>query len=152
MTLITIPHYVLAEAEAVFVANGLDGFETTAMLRADRSGAVNAIVIPDQIAGASPLCWVEVTHQGKLELATALGQDEVYVARIHSHPGAAFHSYTDDRNPALNYPGALSIVVPNFGRDLSTGIDKCAIYRRSNQRWVELPPGPSRDTYIIFHD
>ena len=152
MTPITIPRHVLAEAEVAFVANGRNGFETTAMLRAELSGTVNAIVIPDQIAGASPLCWVEVTHQGKLELATALGRDELYVARIHSHPGAAFHSYTDDRNPALNYPGALSIVVPNFGKDLSKGIDKCAIYRRSNQRWIELPPGPERDAYITSHD
>ena len=37
------------------------------------------------------------------------------VAQIHSHPGAAFHSATDDQNAASPWPGFISIVVPRFG-------------------------------------
>jgi hypothetical protein len=70
-------------------------------------------VIPDQHAvriqqGVS----VELTPRGQFELATALTCDERFVARIHSHPGEAFHSAADDRNPVITFDGALSIVVP----------------------------------------
>lgn len=35
-------------------------------------------------------------------------------AQVHTHPGAAFHSETDDRWPVISQPGFLSIVVPNL--------------------------------------
>lgn len=37
------------------------------------------------------------------------------VAQVHSHPGEAFHSITDDQNAASPWPGFVSIVVPRFG-------------------------------------
>ena len=152
MTPIRIPRDVLVVAEATFLANGAGGLETTAMLRANNAGMVTGIVVPDQVANPAPCCWVEVTRKGKLELAAALEPDEIYVARIHSHPGAAFHSATDDRNPSLTYEGALSIVVPNFGAGLASGLEDSAVYRRSDRRWVELPPGAERDAYVRVDD
>jgi proteasome lid subunit RPN8/RPN11 len=41
--------------------------------------------------------------------------DQVLLAQIHSHPGSAFHSSTDDMNAASPWPGYISVVVPNFG-------------------------------------
>lgn len=38
------------------------------------------------------------------------------VAQVHSHPGDAFHSETDDRYPVIHHRGAISIVVPHFAR------------------------------------
>ncbi len=35
-------------------------------------------------------------------------------AQVHTHPGAAFHSETDDHWPVISQPGFLSIVVPNL--------------------------------------
>jgi len=35
--------------------------------------------------------------------------------QIHTHPGAAFHSPTDDEYPIIHTPGFLSLVVPRFG-------------------------------------
>jgi len=81
---------------------------------------VRRVVFPDQRAGRYPTCWVQVTEQGKSELATTLGLDEEYISRIHSHPGDAFHSPTDDKNPALRFEGAMSIVVPFFGEAIRT--------------------------------
>lgn len=34
--------------------------------------------------------------------------------QVHTHPGAAFHSPTDDAYPLLFDPGFLSLVIPNF--------------------------------------
>jgi hypothetical protein len=35
--------------------------------------------------------------------------------QVHTHPGRAFHSATDDRFPIIHLPGFLSLVLPNFG-------------------------------------
>ena len=75
--------------------------------------------------------------------------EEWFVARIHSHPGEAFHSDTDDRNPVTTFDGALSIVVPYFGLDQRHGLEACAVYRRTHGEWRELPPGPQRDRWLV---
>lgn len=35
--------------------------------------------------------------------------------QVHTHPGKAFHSRTDDEFPIIHTPGFLSLVIPNFG-------------------------------------
>lgn len=35
-------------------------------------------------------------------------------AQLHTHPGGAFHSGTDDHWPVVSQPGFLSIVIPDF--------------------------------------
>lgn len=39
---------------------------------------------------------------------------EFAVAQLHTHPGGAFHSATDDHWPLVHQPGFLSIVIPDF--------------------------------------
>lgn len=102
------------------------------------------LVIPDQRATPAPRCSVEVTFAGKLQLAAALDTNERYVSRIHSHPGLAFHSPTDDANPALTHDVAISIVAPFFGLGLRLGLDACAVLVRQRGRWVDLPIGAKR--------
>jgi len=150
-TTVVVPIGVLQRLEETFLEAGSCGLETTAMLMADPKMLVVEAIIPDQIANPAPSCWVEVTGQGKLDLALALRPDHIYVARIHCHPRSAFHSKTDDANPSLAYEGALSIVAPNFGAGLGRGLSACAVYRRSNGAWHELPPGPARDRHIRVH-
>lgn len=144
-----ISQVVLCDLEATFALAGQTQCEGSAMLIADRSGRVKRAVVPDQVANPAPACWVQVTTKGKLQLAAALGHDEIYVARIHSHPGAAFHSETDDANPALNHEGALSLVAPDFGAGLASGLERCAVYLRTGGAWLELPCGPERDRRVV---
>jgi hypothetical protein len=139
---------VLEDARAFFEDRGAGGCEGTAMIAAALDGAAERLIVPDQVSTPAPRCSVEVTTRGKLELAAALGADERLVARIHSHPAGAFHSPTDDTNPALTFEGALSIVVPFFGLGLRRGLNACAIYRYAARRWVPLPPGPRRDQVV----
>jgi len=35
--------------------------------------------------------------------------------QVHTHPGEAFHSRTDDRFPIIHTPGFLSLVIPDYG-------------------------------------
>jgi len=144
---ITIHNAVLDSARRFFEDRGTVGCEGTAMIAA-RAGIATRVVIPNQAATPAPRCSVEVTAAGKLELAAALGPDERYVARIHSHPALAFHSPTDNANPALTQEGALSIVVPFFGLGLRRGLNACAVFVRRNGRFIEVPPGATRDALV----
>lgn len=119
------------------------------MIVANTEGVGYRLVIPDQTATPLPHCSVEVTRQGKLELAAALGPEDVYVSRIHSHPGLAFHSPTDNTNPAITHEGALSIVVPFFGLGLRRGLDACAVLVRRDGVWIDVPPGADRDALLV---
>lgn len=61
-------------------------------------------------------------------------------AQIHTHPGLAFHSATDDQFPIVSQPGFLSIVVPDF----ATGpIDFDTYWFGTLQKdglWVKVDP------------
>jgi len=149
VTPIVISNDVLAEARTFFEECGAKGCEGTAMIAMPTKTGATRLVIPEQCAGAAPHCWVEVTEAGKLALAVTLAADERFVSRIHSDPKEAFHSPADDANPAITHEGALSIVVPYFGRGLAHGLDACAVLRRTGGRWVNLPPGTGRDQYVV---
>jgi hypothetical protein len=148
MSALTIPTGVLEAARTFFENRGAVGCEGIAMIAAAGSTATR-LVIPDQRATRTPGGRVEVTAAGKLALAAALGSDEQYAARIHSHAGLAFHSPLDDANPAITHEGAISIVVPYFGLGLRHGLGACAVYVRNRQRWVAFPPGPDRDRVVV---
>jgi len=147
MTALTIPSAILGDARSFFEECGSSGCEGTALIAAVGESACR-LVIPDQRATPAPYCSVEVTRTGKLALAAALGPGERYAARIHSHPLLAFHSPTDDANPALTQEGALSIVAPYFGLGLRGGLDNCAVYVRIDNTWTELPVDGDRHLYV----
>lgn len=122
---------------------GSHGHEGTGMLAGHHIGDerwIDRFLAPDQNAGTFPDCWVEVTRLGKQQLALGLEPGERWLARIHSHPGAAFHSRTDDANPGLTADRALSIVVPYFGLGLRRGLESCSVYERRGGRWLLRSP------------
>lgn len=145
---LTVPQSVLGNARLFFEDRGTFGLEGTAMIK---SGASLELVVPRQNArrDAYGHVNVEVPREGQLDLAAALGPDDLFVARIHSHPGDAFHSTADDANPVISFEGGLSIVVPYFGLGLRRGLDACAVYVFGSGSWCELEPGPVRARWIV---
>jgi hypothetical protein len=148
VSILVLPTSLLATAGAFFEACGVHGFEGTAMIKNGPAGP--ALVIPAQQPWRSPAggVSVEVTRAGQMQLALALGPDDLYVARIHSHPAEAFHSPADDANPILTHEGSLSIVVPFFGLGLRSGMEACAVLRRERGNWHDLAVGVDRDRWI----
>lgn len=150
---VVLTDQVLNDVSSFLTERGAYGYEGTGLIACtpNGSGWISAkLVVPDQLATRQMGgCSVEVTQKGKDELLTSLDGGERYLLRVHSHPGEAFHSKTDDRNPALTHNGALSIVVPFFGLGLQRGLDTCAIYRLTSGRWLELPPGVERDVWVV---
>lgn len=139
---------VLNDSRTFFEDRGTFGLEGTAMIKA---GTSLDLVVPRQNARRDEYghVSVEVPREGQMDLALALGPDDLYVARIHSHPGNAFHSAADDANPVISFEGGLSIVVPFFGLGLRRGLDACAIFLFHNGGWIELEPGCDRDRWVI---
>ncbi len=69
--------------------------------------------------------------------------------QVHSHPGEAYHSSTDDRFPIVTINGGLSIVVPDFGFG-SFSIDDWAVYRlAAGGAWKEVDKATTRSTFQI---
>jgi hypothetical protein len=137
----TITKSVLESVRTFMEERGSHGFEATAMLAGTTSGAITRAVVPHQVGYRSQHgVAVEVTAEGKRQLAGALTLNERWLARIHSHPGDAFHSDTDDANPALTAQGALSIVVPFFGLGLRRGIGSCAVFAFDDGTWRQVIP------------
>lgn len=148
---------VLSAVETFLTDRSAVGAEGTGLVACRDDGAggwVSArFIAPDQRANVGDLgCSVEVTDVGKVQLVEALGLGEMYLIRAHSHPGRAFHSPVDDRNPALTHEGALSVVVPYFGLGLRCGLDACAVFRLEGERWRELPPGRQRSKWLVPSD
>lgn len=60
-------------------------------------------------------------------------------AQVHTHPGAAFHSRTDDLWPVVSQPGFVSIVIPNFACG-TVGLEHAwAGYLTAEGRWQRAP-------------
>jgi len=151
MRRLIVSRTVLQQASAFLEDAGSWGSEGTGLIAGTASGSdaiAMRFVAPEQEAGIHPTCWVQVTDRGKRTLATALQRDELWVARIHSHPGEAFHSPVDERNPGLTAVGSWSIVVPFFGLGLRRGIGVCAVYQRSQRGWDRLTARDVADRVI----
>lgn len=71
------------------------------------------------------------------------------MAQLHSHPGEAYHSETDDDFSVSTTAGSVSLVVPNFAR-FPFSLIQCAVFRLSaNNVWLELLRQDVRDLIII---
>lgn len=71
------------------------------------------------------------------------------IAQLHSHPGEAYHSKTDDAFPIATTVGSLSLVIPYFAR-APFSLSRCAIYRLSPQaQWLTLPPAEAAQLIMI---
>lgn len=64
-------------------------------------------------------------------------------AQIHTHPGAAFHSKTDDDWPIVSQSGFISIVIPRFAQG-AVSLEEAWIGRLNDRgRWERVGPHSS---------
>jgi hypothetical protein len=137
------PKEVIADTQAHLREVGRKGLEGVALWAGKHTAGIFTVeraIIPSQKAFR--------TEQG---LLYTVGPEELHrinvwlyenqmtlIAQIHSHPGAAYHSETDDSYPIVTTVGALSLVVPDFAR-APFELENCAVYRLfSGRGWVEL--------------
>jgi hypothetical protein len=69
-----------------------------------------------------------------------LARDELGVrVQAHTHPGAAFHSATDDAFPIIHTPGFLSLVIPNFALGPVGFQDAYLTEIQADGNWRQVP-------------
>lgn len=65
-------------------------------------------------------------------------REEILFAQVHTHPFEAFHSYVDDTYPISHRIGFFSIVIPYFGKNISSLL-QCKIFEyKGKAKWHEL--------------
>jgi proteasome lid subunit RPN8/RPN11 len=135
---------------------GQRGFEATALWigRAldEVTGHAIVEVVPSQIARQDVLgqVSVEVPPEAISELLTMVPEDLYVLIRVHSHPGEAYHSATDDRNMLISHQGAISIVVPDFGSG-PFDLGRCSVNRLDHSEgWVQLSRQDVLDRFTVL--
>jgi hypothetical protein len=59
--------------------------------------------------------------------------------QVHTHPGEAFHSHTDDAYPMVHSPGFLSLVIPRFAEGAVAFDDAFLAELGADGRFREVP-------------
>ncbi len=130
------------ETEEAIRSAGLDGYELFVVWSGTRDGdtfVVEEVHVPRQVSYKldGGLCVrVDGPELHRLNVWLYEAQQVVGV-QIHSHPGDAYHSETDDAYPIATMEGSLSIVLPCFGRD-GFGSSDVAAYRLARGGWLRV--------------
>lgn len=80
---------------------------------------------------------VVTPNESRWLLRTLSTRDEKLIGQLHSHRGRAGHSPGDDAWATSFHEGFLSVVVPYFGRDVTTPM-QCAVLEYRDGQFVEL--------------
>ena len=96
------------------------------------------------------------TYHARVSLSTTFkieeeihSKNEILFAQIHTHPREAFHSFVDNTYPISHRIGFVSIVIPNFARNV-TSLSECAIFEYLGKaRWDELSIKKITDKFIV---
>lgn len=119
-----LPRSILSGAVRTVAEAGRQGHECFVVLggKVDSSGRVltfTSALRPAQTPHRTPHgLLVTVDGRALFSVNQKLRErGELLAAQLHAHPTEAFHSDTDDHRPLATLLGALSIVVPDFGRE-----------------------------------
>jgi hypothetical protein len=99
--------------------------------------AITKVVHPRHRANA---VGFQLDHEWINEFWDELGATECGIrVQVHTHPGAAFHSATDDAYPISFRTGFLSLVIPNFALG-PVGFDGAFLAELApDGKWQEVP-------------
>ncbi len=116
-----IPLSVLETTLAAVLELGNEGLEVLVAWAGRREAdvvTVTGALVPRQTALRTPDGLLVVVEGAALfDLNRSLFESgDLLVGQAHSHGELAYHSETDDHEPIATMLGALSVVVPHFGR------------------------------------
>jgi hypothetical protein len=153
MSVFIVPRPILAETEhALRDATG----ERTVLWQlqepAEEEMTIRRLVIPEQQAISTQFGYM--VHVTGAELARQ--QLEAYRLglrtwiQLHTHPGVDVRMSKVDRAWAIaDFPAALSVIIPNFGRDGLTGWHGVGVHERTDRGWRTLSPGELHGVLVV---
>jgi len=115
-------------------------------IETSRIAVVTTLIVPDADTSYGR---VRTTAESNAEaIAIAIDTPLVYLGQAHSHPTShVSHSDVDDTETFARFEGALSIVVPWFGR-YGFNLEECGVHRHVSGRF-ELVPDVHRHIKVI---
>jgi hypothetical protein len=133
---------------------GRKGFEGLGLWAGRQNGSVFQVdqaIIPAQrhIRTADGVCVITGAEELHRINVWLYKNGLTLIAQIHSHPGRAYHSSTDDEFAVATTVGCFSLVVPDFGTG-PLDIGRFASYRLdASGRWREIPAARAAQTIVI---
>lgn len=149
-----IPRQVLVESRRFLIEPGREGLEAVVLWLGRKTKPTEVEILttlmPRQYAIRSSLgVAVTVCEDALTELISALPKGVFIPARVHTHPGAAYHSSTDDENMLISHTGAISIVVPDFACR-SIELAHCSVNELGDDYlWRELSNQDVQKRFIV---
>lgn len=141
---IILPKLQIASVYKHLRASGEKGLEGVALwsgiFNSDTEFEIKSTIIPAQRAYSSDDGLLYVVGEDELHRINEwlYKNRQTLISQIHSHPGRAYHSNTDDAYPIIARMGGVSIVVPDFAFRPFI-LEDWAVYRLFPQKgWVEL--------------
>lgn len=149
-----ISRAILTESRWLLAGPGREGLEAVVVwLGRELDGGdveIVAVQMPEQIAIRTvDGVGVMLPDESVSRLIATLPAGLFVPIRLHTHPGSAYHSTTDDENKLLSHRGAISIVVPDFA---ATEIDLsyCSVNELDEEfRWRELGADEVAERFIV---
>ncbi|MDB5874657.1 MAG: hypothetical protein JWQ07_4099 [Ramlibacter sp.] len=149
-----VPGGVLRDGYASMRMAGKMGLEGMVLWVGQQDGQVfnvTQLIIPRQRGLRTPdgLCAVvDGDELARLNMHLYRNSLEL-VGQVHTHPGAAYHSETDDQHAIATTIGSFSIVVPNFAVT-DFPLTECAVYRLdSSGHWAEVDESQAPNRIIV---
>jgi hypothetical protein len=98
---------------------------------------ITGLVVPRQVTGPYHF---NIPLSERLALISKVAEaNEFILIQLHTHPRQAFHSPADDQMAITKHQGAVSIVIPNFGREWEGDFAQTSIHiNLGGARWREL--------------
>lgn len=142
VTAINLPKTVLMETVGALRDYGQRGCEGLVLWVGGihgRSASITAALVPPQqsINDENGVGYF-LDSQTMFSINRLLSERQLrLLAQVHSHPGRAYHSRTDDLYAIVTTEGGLSLVVPDFAVG-PVDLGHWATYRLRGGRWLEL--------------
>jgi len=105
-------------------------------IECDNKAVVTTLVVPEaDTENGGVRTSVEANARA---ISVIIGTPLVYIGQAHSHPGRyVAHSHVDDEYTFARFDGAMSIVVPWFGKN-GLNINECGVYRHIGGRFQRV--------------
>lgn len=150
-----VPSDVIARGYDFMRAAGkmrLEGMVLWAGLQQGKIFTVTELIIPEQRGLSTPDGVCAIVDAPELQrLNMHLYRNSLkLIAQVHTHPGRAYHSDTDDHYAIANTVGCFSLVVPNFARQ-NYLLRECAVYRlNAHAQWVEVDESVAPNKIVVL--
>ncbi|MGX9182208.1 Mov34/MPN/PAD-1 family protein [Mesorhizobium sp. BHbdii] len=144
MVTVVLPQHCVSKVQAHLRSVGRQGHEGMGLWVGDQQGQyfnVTEAVIPAQrhVRTSDGICVIVPADELHRLNVWLYKRGLKLLAQIHSHPGRAYHSTTDDAYAIATTVGCLSLVVPNFARE-PFDLARIAAYQLdAKANWSEVP-------------